>query len=222
MGCKNFTKAVTYYRVSTQRQGQSGFGLESQLNTVTAYAAVNCLEVVGSYTEVESGKKNNRSQLAAALAHAKKSGAILLIAKIDRLARNVAFVSALMDSGVDFAACDMPDANRLTVHIIAAMAEHEAAAISSRVTAALKVAKERGTKLGTPANLTKEAAAAGNTAQHDLFVDGYKKLSGYIKILSDSGLSLRKIADRLNAEGHTTRTGAAFTATQITRILKSE
>ena len=222
MGCKNFTKAVCYYRVSTQRQGVSGLGLESQLNTVTAYAASNCLEVVGSYTEVESGKKSNRAQLTAALAHAKKCGAILLIAKLDRLARNVAFVSTLMDSGVDFAACDMPDANRLTVHIIAAMAEHEARAISERVTAALKVAKERGVVMGTPANLTKEAQLKSAAVNHANFEAAYKQVKPYITMLQKDGLTLRAIAERLNAEGHTTRTGSAFTAMQVTRILKSE
>lgn len=222
MGCKKFTKAVCYYRVSTQRQGQSGLGLESQQNTVTAYAAANCLEVVGSYTEVESGKKSNRSQLTAALAHAKKSGAILLIAKLDRLARNVSFVSTLMDSGVDFAACDMPDANRLTVHIMAAMAEHEARAISERVTAALKVAKERGVVLGKPENLTKEAQLKSAAVNHSNFETAYKQVKPYIAMLQKEGLTLRAIADRLNAEGHTTRTGAAFTAMQVSRILKSE
>lgn len=217
----NTTKnAIAYYRVSTQRQGQSGLGLESQENTVTAYANGSGLKIVASYTEVESGKKNNRKEFASALAHAQKIGATLLIAKIDRLARNVFFVSSLMESGVDFVACDMPTANRLTIHIMAAMAEHEASMISTRVTDALAVAKSRGTKLGTPENMTVEAQKKGNEAQHNLFVEGYKKLVGYVKLLSESGLSLRAIANRLNSEGHKTRNNSDFTAMQVSRILK--
>ena len=213
-------QAIAYYRVSTVRQGKSGLGLEAQLNTVTAYANATGLNIVGSYTEIESGKNNERLQLSLALAHAKKIGATLLIAKIDRLARNVSFVSSLMESGADFIACDMPDANRLTIHIISAMAEHEAIAISNRVKSALAVAKERGTILGKPENLTVEAQKKGNEAQHNLFAENYKKIANYVKLLSNSGLSLRKIAEKLNEEGHTTRNGNNFTAVQVSRILK--
>ena len=213
-------QAIAYYRVSTVRQGKSGLGLEAQLNTVTAYANATGLNIVGSYTEIESGKNNERLQLSLALAHAKKIGATLLIAKIDRLARNVSFVSSLMESGADFIACDMPDANRLTIHIISAMAEHEAIAISNRVKSALAVAKERGTILGKPENLTVEAQKKGNEAQHNLFAESYKKIANYVKLLSNSGLSLRKIAEKLNNEGHTTRNGNNFTAVQVSRILK--
>ena len=140
---------VAYYRVSTERQGRSGLGLEGQRAAVAAYAKQVGATMLAEYTEVESGKRADRPELAKALPHAKRSKATLLVAKLDRLARNVAFLSAVMDSGVDFIACDNPHANRLTIHILAAVAEDEARRISDRTKAALGAAKARGTKLGS-------------------------------------------------------------------------
>jgi DNA invertase Pin-like site-specific DNA recombinase len=129
---------------STARQGQSGLGLEAQRQAVAEHVNGHGA-LLGEYVEVESGKRNDRPELAKALAHAKATGAMLIIAKLDRLARNVAFISALMESGVDFVAADMPMANRLTVHVLAAVAEHEAKMISERTKAGLAAAKARGT-----------------------------------------------------------------------------
>lgn len=129
-------KYVAYFRVSTQRQGQSGLGLEGQQAAVAAFC-----EPLESFTEVESGKRSDRPELARAIAACKRLGATLVIAKLDRLARNVHFVSGLMESGVEFIACDNPNANRLTVHILAAVAEDEARRISERTKAALAAAR---------------------------------------------------------------------------------
>ena len=128
---------VAYYRVSTKQQGASGLGLEGQKTTVESFAKSAGANIMASYTEVESGKRADRPKLAAAIAHARRSKATLVIAKLDRLSRNVAFLSALMDSGCEFVACDNPNANRLTIHILAAVAENEARAISERTKAAL-------------------------------------------------------------------------------------
>ena len=137
-------KFVAYYRVSTERQGQSGLGLEVQENAVLEYLNGGGWKLVGRFVEVESGKRNDRPELAKALAACRRLGATLVIAKLDRLARNVAFVANLMESGVEFVAYDFPQANRLTIHILAAVAEHEREMISQRTKAALAAAKARG------------------------------------------------------------------------------
>lgn len=140
-------KFVTYLRVSTERQGQSGLGLEAQRAAVAAHV-LGRGEVVAEFVEVESGKRADRPELARALAEAKRAGAVLLIAKLDRLARNVAFIANLLESGVEVTAADMPEANRFVLHIMAAVAEQEGRAISERTKAALAAAKARGVKLG--------------------------------------------------------------------------
>ena len=148
-------KLITYTRVSTQRQGQSGLGLEAQQAAIEAYAKGAGGEVAGAYTEVESGKRADRPELAKAVAHAKRVKGTLVIAKLDRLARNVAFVSRIMESGVDFVACDNPHANRLTIHILAAVAEDEARRISERTKAALAGGEGAGreTRIGAAGTL---------------------------------------------------------------------
>jgi DNA invertase Pin-like site-specific DNA recombinase len=143
-------RAVTYVRVSTARQGASGLGLDAQRSAVKAYASGVGLSIVAEFVEVESGKRADRPQLTAALAACMLHRATLVIAKLDRLARNVHFISGLMESKCEFVAVDMPHANRLTLHLMAAMAEHEAAAISERTKAALAAAKARGVRLGNP------------------------------------------------------------------------
>lgn len=143
-------KVITYYRVSTAAQGRSGLGLEAQRSAVDAFCRTRGCEVLAEFTEVESGKSNSRPQLTEALHRAKVTGATLVIAKLDRLSRNAAFLLTLRDSGVEFVAADMPDACRLTVGILAMVAEQEREAISARTKAALASAKARGTRLGNP------------------------------------------------------------------------
>ncbi len=142
------SKFISYLRVSTARQGASGLGLEAQREAVSQYLNGGHWTLVQELVEVESGKRNDRPQIAEALRLCRLHKATLIIAKLDRLARNVHFISSLMESGVDFVACDFPEANRLTVHILAAVAEHEAAMISARTKAALWAAKARGVALG--------------------------------------------------------------------------
>lgn len=225
-------KIVTYFRVSTVKQGQSGLGLEGQQAATDAFVARRGCRVVGTYTEVESGKKADRPQLAKALAHAKRSKATLVVAKLDRLARNVHFMSSLMESSVDFVAIDLEHANRLTIHILSAVAEGEAKAISDRTKSALQAAKARGTLLGSArpghwdgleakrlegsAKGAKASAEVRSKAADEAYVD----LVPTIKELRDSGKSLRQIAESLNAEGHTTRTGKEWNAVQVSRVLE--
>ena len=139
---------VTYYRVSTQRQGQSGLGLEAQRSAVQAFLAGK--EIIAEFTEIESGRKTDRPQLVAALALAKKQKATLVIAKLDRLARNVHFISGLLESNVQFVAADMPEADRTFLQMAAVFAEWEATKIRKRTKEALAAAKARGTVLGSP------------------------------------------------------------------------
>lgn len=139
---------VSYCRVSTQRQGASGLGLEAQQQAVAQHVAKAHGELVGLYVEIESGASKRRPQLVRALSHCRKAKAVLLIAKLDRLARNVAFIATLMEAGIEFVAVDAPYANRLMLHILAAFAEHERDQISARTKAALAAAKTRGVRLG--------------------------------------------------------------------------
>lgn len=211
--------AIAYYRVSTQRQGQSGLGLEAQRVDVERLAQQHGYTITAEFTEVESGRKKNRPQLEAALQLAKRSGAALLIAKLDRLARNVAFTSALMESGVDFRAADMPEADRFTVHIFAALAEREARLISDRTKSALAAAKARGTVLGKIENLTPEARAAGPLASREAARIAMQQPAAFAKSLRDQGSTLDSIASTLNDGGFRTRQGGRFSATQIKRML---
>src|ERR1700740_755287 len=141
---------VAYFRVSTDAQGRSGLGLEAQREAVGRHVGAAGGRIVAEFEEIESGKKNDRPKIAAAISTSRLKRATLVIAKLDRLARNVAFVSNLMEGGVDFVACDNPYATRLTIHILAAVAEHERELISQRTKAALAAAKARGVKLGNP------------------------------------------------------------------------
>jgi DNA invertase Pin-like site-specific DNA recombinase len=150
MNAQHRGRFVAYYRVSTDRQGRSGLGLEAQQKAVMDYLNGGAWELVGAFTEVESGKHSDRPELAKAVAACRKQRARLVIAKLDRLSRNLAFIATLMESGVEFVAVDNPTANKLTVHILAAVAQHEREMISDRTKAALAAAKARGRKLGTP------------------------------------------------------------------------
>jgi DNA invertase Pin-like site-specific DNA recombinase len=212
---------VSYFRVSTQKQGNSGLGLEAQRATVADYAKRAGGMIVAEFTEVESGKKNSRVQLAEAIAAAKRTGSTLVIAKLDRLARNAAFIFALRDAGVCFVACDIPEANTLTVGIFAVMAQHEAELISTRTKAALQAKKMRGDKLGTPANLTAEARAKGRQAHSRNAGNNQNTVTarGYAQLLRTGGATLRAMADTLNGEGFKTPKGGQFSAVQVMRLL---
>ena len=206
---------VAYYRVSTERQGQSGLGLDAQKAAVATYMRGQG-ELEAEFVEVESGQKDNRPQLAAALALCRgKLGRVLVIAKLDRLARSVAFISNLMESGVAFVAVDMPHANKLTMHVLAAVAEHEREMISQRTKAALAAAKARGTRLGNPRPDTARmrAAVAERVAS---FRAGVLPT---IQALQAEGLSLRGIAAELNSRGILSALGGMWHAASVRAIL---
>lgn len=209
---------VAYLRVSTQAQGRSGLGLEAQR---AAIAAVGC-NLVGEFVEVESGKKRDRPQLRAAIAAARASGATLVVAKLDRLARDVAFLFELRASGVDFRALDVPDLNTLTLGIFATVAQHERELISARTRAALAAKKAAGARLGTPANLTAEARAKGRQVHSERAKanENTTRARTLAQMLRASGCSLREIASHLNASAHRTARGGRYTAEQVRRLLK--
>ena len=214
---------VTYYRVSTQRQGRSGLGLEAQQAAVTAFLTSRNGQVIGEYREIESGRKNDRQQLAAAMQMCRLTNSTLLIAKLDRLARNVAFISALKESGIDFTAVDFPEANRLTVHILAAVAEHEAMMISERTKAALGARRARGLPLGNQESLRpadREGAARAGAAWSKKAAAHAAMVLPAVQEMHRSGLSLRGIARDLTQRGFTTVTGGQWTASQVSAVLR--
>ena len=215
-------KFIAYYRVSTKRQGRSGLGLEAQEAAVRDFLNGGNWRLVKEFTEIESGKRTDRPQLEKAFQACRVYGAKLIIAKLDRLARNVAFISNLMESGVEFEAVDFPQANRLTIHIMAAMAEHEAKMISERTKAALAAAKRRGVKLGGDrgARLTAQARAAGRAALQAKAQERADDLAATVKELQAAGCeSLRAIADGLEARGIPAARGGTWSAVQVSRLL---
>lgn len=213
---------IAYYRVSTNRQGVSGLGLESQRQTVKEFIKDDTL-IIAEYTEVESGKKKDRPELLKAIEHAKNTGSRLVVAKLDRLARNVSFVSSLRESGVDFVCADMPDANSLTIHIISAIAEMERDLISKRTKDALKVARQRGVELGSPGNLTKTGRKKGSKRMKEIASQNSKQSAALIKqIVKNGNATLQSIADILNDNGFRTAKGKEFNPIQVSRIMKRE
>ena len=211
-------KYIAYYRVSTARQGQSGLGLEAQRAVVEAHCAGGHL--VASYTDVESGKNNERPQLRTALAQARQAGATLVIAKLDRLSRNVAFIAQLMEAGVEFVACDLPAANRFTLHVMAALAEQERQLISERTKCALAALKARGATLGTPTNLTDAHRAQGSQRRRSAAKAHpvNRQATALIVHLRQAGHSYRQIAQRLNADGFASHQGRGFCHSQVRRL----
>lgn len=213
---------VTYLRVSTERQGQSGLGLEAQRAAVAAHVRGRG-EVVAEFVEVESGKRADRPELARALSEAKRAGAVLIIAKLDRLARNVAFIANLLESGVEIAAADMPEANRFLLHVMAAVAEHEAQAISDRTRAALAAAKARGVALGWSMPERKEeqrrASRKGAAKNAENACMHAANVLPIIRQIAAGGASLRQIADELNTRGIKTARGGLWYATTVRNIM---
>ena len=220
-------KFISYLRVSTARQGISGLGLEAQREAVSRYLNGGRWTLVQEVMEVESGKRNDRPAIAEALRLCRLHKATLVIAKLDRLARNVHFISSLMESGVDFVACDFPEANRLTVHILAAVAEHEALMISSRTKAALAAAKARGAVLGGQrGGVERMASMAAKGTRLSAMVRSRSAarrrddLLPVIQQLRSGGFtSLRAIAEGLNSAGLTTSRGGKWSATQVSRLV---
>lgn len=218
-------KFVAYYRVSTAKQGASGLGLEAQQESVRSYLNGGRWKMVEEVTEIESGKWNDRPALAHALALCRIHKATLIIAKLDRLARNVNFISNLMESGVEFTAVDFPQANRLTVHILAAVAEHEAAMISGRTKSALQAAKARGVRLGTPRHdLIALHAHKGTTASAKARTASARTWAADIVpviclIQADGVSTLTGIADCLNGRGIPAPRGGTWSPVQVSRVL---
>lgn len=227
------TAFIAYYRVSTHKQGRSGLGLEAQTAAATKLVAQRGGEILAAYEEIETGTgKRTRPELAKALAHARRAKAILVIAKLDRLARNVAFVSALMEGNVEFVCCDVPSATPFTIHILAAVAEEEARLISKRTKDALAARKARGLPLGAAdprcKSILEIEGAWGNGQQlgSQRNKEGARKavadLLPIIASLRTQGQSLRQIAARLNLLQHRTRLGKPWNPTQVKRVLDRE
>lgn len=204
---------VAYLRVSTICQGESGLGLEAQREAVTRHVDQTGGDLIDEVVEVESGKLADRPGLTEALAICRRSSACLVIARLDRLARNVAFVSSLMEAGTEFVAVDAPYANRLMLHILAAFSEHEREMISARTKAALAAAKARGVRLGANGAVL----AARRKAEATTFA---QTLEDPVRRLKAEGLTtLQQLGDGLNAIGMTTRTGAAWCPATTRRLL---
>src|SRR3712207_2030920 len=233
-------KFVAYYRVSTAKQGKSGLGLEAQQEAVRSYLNGGDWQLVAEVVEVESGKRNDRPRLAEAMRLCRLHGAVLIIAKLDRLARNVAFISNLMESGVEFTAVDFPQANRLTVHILAAVAEHEREMISKRTKDALaskrafyaRLTDEQKAELRREGKATQlggnrgkihlayqkcaEASRAARSAKADRRA---ADVAPIVHEMQAGGTSLRKVAAALNDRHVPTSRGSQWTATQVARVI---
>ena len=213
-------KYVIYYRVSTKKQGLSGLGLDAQKTIVENYIKDNT--VIAEFTEIETGKSANRPQLNKALLCCKENNATLIVAKLDRLARNLHFVTNLQAANIDFICCDMPTANRLTIHIIAAIAENEAQLISQRTKLALAEKKKQGIKLGNPQNngLTRENISKGCDVRKENAVnnDANKKAGTLITMMRKNGSKWSDAVLQLNENGFSTRRGCNFDITAVKRL----
>jgi DNA invertase Pin-like site-specific DNA recombinase len=218
---KHRGRFISYLRVSTDKQGRSGLGIEAQRQAVLDYLNGGKWELAAEYVEHESGRRNDRPELAKAIAACKKLKTTLVIARLDRLARNVAFISNLMERKVAFVACDMPDATPMMLHIYAAVAEQEARNISERTKAALQAAKARGKKLGAPKRVLAKArvlGAAGNRREADRFAANVRPIIEQVK--ATGIISLRGVASALTARGVPTARGGTWNAAQVANVLR--
>ena len=214
-------KYIAYLRVSTAKQGSSGLGLEAQQAAIKSFLKEGD-KVVATFKEVESGKDDARPQLAKALREVELTGAKLLVAKLDRLSRAVSFISCLMDSKVDFVACDQPDATPFSIHIYAAVAEHERNMISQRTKAALQAAKERGVKLGGWREGPKVDQTKGTAAnQRRARSFNARVLDAIAELQAEGATNLSDLARRLNERGIPTSRGGEWKATQVARVIAS-
>jgi DNA invertase Pin-like site-specific DNA recombinase len=215
---------VSYFRVSTLQQGRSGLGLEAQQAAVEQYLAAHNGRLVQTYKETESGKRSDRPELAKALLRCRQTGATLIVAKLDRLSRNVAFLMNVRDSGVKFLALDLPEANTLTLTVMIGMAQHERELISSRTKAALAARKARGQALGTPRDLSSYQPAASVTGVEVRQEQSRRRARDIAPMIEEARAagrtSLRQIAAYLNDEGATTPRGSQWTAAAVQRAVK--
>ena len=221
-------KFVSYLRVSTARQGRSGLGLEAQRQAVTDYLDGGRWRLLGEYVEIESGKTDDRPRLAAALHQAKVTGATLIVAKLDRLSRDLAFLANLQKSGVHFLAADMPEANELTIHVMAALAQHERRMISERTRQALAAARRRGIKLGNPngAAALRRAGKGNSQAVVAIKTHATERAQDVLVVIDDirdAGVkTLQGIADELNAREIKTARGGQWYPTTVRNVLQRQ
>ena len=223
---KQTTKYVAYLRVSTHKQGFSGLGLEAQKEIIQNH--LRDITPIAEYTEVESGRKTDkgRPQLRKALEHCRKEGAILIVAKLDRLARNVSFLSSLLEENdVEIVFCDFPQANKMVLHILAAISQYEAELIATRTKHALAAKKARGAKLGNPEHLLdkyEEALANSNKTNREKAKanPNNKRAVAFLKILAGQDMTLNQMAETLNKEGFVTSQGFQFTPSTIYKLIK--
>jgi DNA invertase Pin-like site-specific DNA recombinase len=211
---------VAYYRVSTSAQQASGLGLEAQRTAVSQFVASRGGRVIGEFEEIESGNVRVRPKLKLAIDQCRRHAATLVIARIDRLARNVLVVASLMESCVDFVAADMPSANKLTIHLIAAVAEHERDMISQRTKVALQAAKARGTVLGNP-----RIDDARRKAIHTIVSSANefaRCVCNHVEARAYQGLPLNGIARMLTRDGVLTQRGKPWTAAGVRNILSRQ
>jgi DNA invertase Pin-like site-specific DNA recombinase len=230
-------RLVAYYRVNQKPEGETALGLDAQRAAVEAFARHDDGEVVAEYTEVEVGRRSRRPELVRAITHVKGVQGTLVVARLDRLVRNMAFTAKLLESGIDFVCCDNPHANKATIHILAAVAEDETRRISERTKTALKAARARGVKLGSSREGHWEghedrrlegarrglpmAVKAASEARMIKTLDAYKfLLPRIVKMRDEERMTLSAIAERINEEGHKTTADLPFTPTMIIRLLR--
>lgn len=212
-------KYIAYYRVSTREQGNSGLGLDAQRSSVENFISKSGGEVLSEYTDIESGANDNRPQLAKAIADCKKYDATLVIAKLDRLSRSAAFIFTLESSEVEFVCCDMPTANRLTVRLMAVLAQEERELISTRTKDALAERKRKGLKLGSPQNLTDDSRAKAYEANRNKAAKNPNNMRAKAMISQlIPGLTFTAAAEQLNKAGFVTSKGKQFDGTQVRRL----
>lgn len=220
---KNENQYVAYLRVSTQKQGYSGLGLEAQREIIQKYLCGK--NPIAEYVEIESGRKKDRPKLKEALTLCRKDGATLIVAKLDRLARSVSFLSNLLESGVEILFCDFPQANKMMLHILSAISQYEAELIATRTKSALKAKKARGYKLGNPEHLLDkhEQAIQNSIKTCKEKADNNpnnKRAVAILRTLVKEKHTLQEIADVLNKEGFVTSQGCSFSKSTVYKLIK--
>ena len=220
---KNIEQYVSYLRVSTQKQGYSGLGLEAQKAIIKNF--LHDKTPIAEFTEIESGRKTDRPKLKEALTQCRTTGATLIVAKLDRLARNVSFLSNLLESDVEIVFCDFPQANKMVLHILAAISQYEAELTAQRTKAALQAKKARGAKLGNPEHLMnkhKQAIANSNKTNSEKAKKNpnNKRAVAFLKVMISQGKSLTEMTDILNSEGFVTAQGCKFVPATVRRLIK--